>query len=216
MVESEIGTLLLPPPNMTTIDITTTDGDILLVLGETRLRVSSVILSSASPVFKTMLGPNFLEGQDDRSAQNPKEIALFDDDIAALVRLCRLIHHQDDMPAAPHDKTSLAAGAEELLALTTLADKYGCIGSVRLIGAYTLFSSASVSDPVDTSMETLLRFIAAAYMLEDSRHFALFTRRMVMDFEEPYSRVANFPDLTALPNTLLREYLSSRGKSNRY
>jgi len=46
---------------MSTVDIATADGDILLVLGETRLRVSSVILSSASPVFKAMLGPNFSE-----------------------------------------------------------------------------------------------------------------------------------------------------------
>ena len=44
-----------------------------------------------------MLGPNLLEGQGDRNAQNPKENALFDDDITALGRLCRLLHHQDDI-----------------------------------------------------------------------------------------------------------------------
>jgi len=59
-------------------------------------------------------------------------------------------------------------------------------------------------------METLLRFIATAYMLKDSRHFALFTRCMVMDYVDPYSRVAYSPDLTALPKTLLRKSLSGR------
>ena len=157
-----------------------------------------------------MLGPNLLEGQGDHNAQNPKEIALFDDDITALGRLCRLLHHQDDIPAAPYDENSLAASAQELLALTVLADKYGCIGSVRLCGAYTLFSSSSISALFNTSTETLVRYIAAAYMLEDSRHFALFTRRMVMDFREPYSRVVHFPDLAMLPSTLLRKSLSSR------
>lgn len=72
-----------------------------------------------------MLWPNFLERQGDRSAQDPKETPLSDDDVAAMVRLCRLLHHQDDLPVALHDETSLAAGAEELLALTVLADKYG-------------------------------------------------------------------------------------------
>jgi hypothetical protein len=158
-VEASLGQLALvplPPPNMTTIDITTTDGDILLVLGETRLRVSSVILSSASPVLKTMLGPNFLEGQGDRSAQDPKEIPLSDDDVAAMVRLCRLLHHQDDMPATPHDKMSLAAYAEELLALTELADKYSCMGSIRLAGGYMLFNSAAVAGPAPISRSAAL------------------------------------------------------------
>jgi hypothetical protein len=206
-VEASLGHLALvplPPPNMTTIDITTTDGDILLVLGETRLRVSSVILSSASPVFKAMLGPKFLEGQGDRSAQDPKEIALHDDDVAAMVRLCRLLHHQEGTSVAPHDKTSLAAGAQELLDLMVSADKYGCISSIRLAGGYMLFNAASLPIYPDTSMQTNLRLIAAAYLLEDSRHFALFTRRMVLDTAKPYSIVAHCPDLTVLPNSLLR------------
>jgi hypothetical protein len=91
-----------------------------------------------------------------------------------------------------------------------LADKYGCIGSVRLCGAYALFSSPYISASFDTSTETLVRFIAAAWVLGDSRHFALFTRRMVMDLRKPYSRVALFPDLAMSPSMLLRKSLSSQ------
>lgn len=212
-VDASLGLLApvpLEPPNTpitTTIHVAKSDGDILLVLGdrETRLCVSSVILSSASPVFKTMLGPDFLEGQDDRSAQNPKRISLPDDDVNAMVRLCRLIHHQDNMPTTPHDKGSLAGGAEQLLALMVVADKYGCIDSIRFAGEYMLFSSASVSASLDPSMETLLHLVAAAYILNNSRHFALFTRKLVLDTPRSYSSVINCPALGMLPGVLLRE-----------
>lgn len=38
-------------------------GDVALVLGETSLRVSSKVLSVASPVFRAMFGPYFQEGE---------------------------------------------------------------------------------------------------------------------------------------------------------
>jgi len=200
-------------PDMTTIDIATTDGDVLLVLGETRLRVSSVILSSASPVFKAMLGQNFLEGQGERSSQSPKEVALLDDDADAMTRLCRLLHHQDSMPADPHHALSLATIAEELLNLMIVADKYCCTSSIRLAGRYMLFNSASLPIYRTTMMRTNLRLIAAAYMPEDARHFAVFTRRMVMDTSNPYSLIADTAELASLSSTLLCKFSFSQGRS---
>jgi hypothetical protein len=38
-------------------------GDVVLVLGETCLRVSSKVLSVASSVFRVMFGPHFQEGE---------------------------------------------------------------------------------------------------------------------------------------------------------
>ena len=46
--------------NITTID---PNGDLVLDVGLTSLLVSSKVLSVASPVFRTMLGPNFMEGE---------------------------------------------------------------------------------------------------------------------------------------------------------
>ena len=86
---------------MASINIAT-EGDVIFVLQQTRLRVSSVILSSASPVFKAMFGPNYAEGQGQRSAGEPREVPLFDDDLCAMARLCRLLHHQPDQEAFPH------------------------------------------------------------------------------------------------------------------
>jgi hypothetical protein len=207
-VDASLGQLTLvtaPPPTMTTIDIATTDGDVLLTLGETRLRVSSVILSSASPVFKAMLGPNFSEGQGDRSAQNPKEIPLLGDDKAVMTRLCRLLHHQRDLPESSHDKKSLVMGAQELFDLTELADKYNCTVSIQLAGGYLLFELCTIPLSPDTPIDSLLHLAAAAYTLEDSRHFALFTRRLVLDFTVSYSLAAGHYALASLPDNFLRK-----------
>jgi len=107
------------PSEMVNIDIAA-EGDVILVLQQTRLRVSSAILSSASPVFKTMFGPNFLEGQGQRSAGDPREVTLHDDDLCAMTRLCRLLHHQPDQEAFPHGAThdEIVQCAEEFQTLT--------------------------------------------------------------------------------------------------
>jgi hypothetical protein len=104
---------------MVNIDIAA-EGDVIFVLQQTRLRVSSVILASASPVFKTMFGPNFAEGQGQRSAADPREVTLHDDDLCAMTRLCRLLHHQPDQEAFPHGAThdQIVQCAQEFCILT--------------------------------------------------------------------------------------------------
>lgn len=215
MAENEIEASLdqlalttVPRPNMTTIDIATTDGDILLMLGETRLRVSSVILSSASPVFRTMLGPNFSEGQGDRSAENPKEIPLEDDDVATTTRFCRLLHHQNELPKKSHGQKplELRAAAKELYDLAVLADKYNAVQSIRMAGAYLLSELGANSRAEAMPMEALLYLITTAFILEDSRHFILFTRRLVMDHAGNYSTIARHPALAWLPSLFLRKF----------
>lgn len=193
---------------MTTIDITTTDGDVLLVLGETRLRVSSVILSSASPVFRTMLGPNFSEGQGNRSAENPKEIPLEDDDVATTTRFCRLLHHQNELPETSHGQKplELRAAAKELYDLAVLADKYNAVQSIRMAGAYLLSELGANSRPEAMPMEVLLYLITTAFIMEDPRHFILFTRRLVMDHADNYSTIAQHPALAWLPSLFLRKF----------
>lgn len=211
-VDASLGQLTLvtaPPPTMTTIDIATTDGDVLLTLGETRLRVSSVILSSASPVFKTMLGPKYLEGQGDRSAQNPKEIPLLDDDPVVMTRLCRLLHHQREAldlspPDLARDEKSLILDAQGLFNLAVLADKYGCADGIQMSVGYLLHDLGSGLDPREIPMAVLLHLVTAAYIFEDDRHFALFTRRLVMDHVNVYSTTAaDDPSLAMLPTLIL-------------
>jgi len=52
-------------------------GDVKLLLEDgLRVRVSAVVLSCASPVFEALLSSRYLEGQGERSAEQPKEIVL--------------------------------------------------------------------------------------------------------------------------------------------
>jgi hypothetical protein len=155
-----------------------------------------------------MLGPNFSEGQGDRSAENPKEITLEDDDVATTTRLCRLLHHQNDLPETSHGQSplELRAAAKELYDLAVLADKYDAAQSIRMAGAYLLFQLGTASKPEDMPMEALLCLITTAFIMEDHRHFTLFTRRLVMDHADNYSTIAWHLALAWLPSLFLRKF----------
>jgi hypothetical protein len=103
------------------------DGNIILVVGpeqNNRLRVSSLFLSVASPVFKAMFAPNkFLEGRN-LDTSNPKEISLPDDDPEAIEVLCRFIHHRLE---------SLPINTRKLVKFTKLVDKYQCALTMRSV-----------------------------------------------------------------------------------
>jgi hypothetical protein len=194
-------------PEMEVIDVAA-EGDVIFNLQLTRLRVSSAILASASPVFKVVLGPAFLEGQDFRSVQYPKQIPL-EDDSTAMTRLCFLLHHKRDPQDPMSHDVSLADGSERLFDLAVAADKYGCTDAVRMAGssllAYFAYSSTSTGMPIGA----LLYLIGAAYVLEDNHQFALFTRRLAMDHTTRFSKLAAHAVMTTLPIFVLRGFLLS-------
>jgi hypothetical protein len=191
-------------PAMEVTDVTA-EGDVILTLQHSRLRVSSVILASASPVLKVMLGPAFLEGQDFRSAQYPKEIPL-EDNSTAMTRLCFMLYHKRDPqdPDSYAQEISLEDGAEGLFALAVTADKYGCADAVRMAGSSLLSYFAYNSTSTGMPIEALLHLIGAAYVLEDNRQFALYTRRLVMDYTTRFAKLAAHPVTTTLPIFVLR------------
>lgn len=189
------------PPEMTTTDITA-EGDVILILQHSCLRVSSAILASASPVFKVMLGPAFLEGQDFRSAQYPKQIPL-EDDSTAMTRLCFLLHHKRDPEDPTSHDISLTDGAEGLFALAIVADKYGCADAVRATGSSLLAHFVYSSISTGMLIGSVLNLVGTAYVLEDDRQFALLTRRLVMDHTTRFSRVDGNPAMAALPGSFL-------------
>lgn len=199
------------PSEMANIDIAA-EGDVIFVLQQTRLRVSSVILSSASPVFKAMFGPNFAEGQGNRSAGEPREVSLFDDDVSAMTRLCRILHHQDETKDTP--LTSIGpvdSCVDGLFALTVVSDKYGCTDSVKVVVKYLLLELASTSVSPLVSPMSLVVLSAVAYKINDCRHFALFSRRLVLDISFNYSSLAGQHELEALPNMFLCKYTMLNG-----
>ena len=185
------------------------EGDVILTLQHSRLRVSSVILASASPVFKVMLGPVFLEGQDFRGAQYPKEIPL-EDDSSAMTRLCFLLHHKRDPQDPTSHSISLLDDAEGLFALAVVEDKYGSIDAVRMAGDSLLSYFAYNSVSTFMATQALLYFIGTAYILEDQRQFALYTRRLIMDHAMRFSLITSHPALAALPHHFLRKFAPSK------
>ena len=78
-------------PNMNPPTVMDPEGDVILVLGDVGLQVSSKVLSVASPVFKAMFGPHFAEGQGQASSMKPRRIKLHDDDVEAMKVLCKYI-----------------------------------------------------------------------------------------------------------------------------
>jgi hypothetical protein len=158
------------------------NGDVVLSLRFTRLRVSSAVLSTTSPVFREMFGPNFLVGQNLYSPRHPREISLGEDDSNATMRLCYLLHHQRDPSDSSPLNVSSTQGAKEFLTMARLADKYDYTRSVNMVSAEPL---SYFADP--SAIDALLHLIAAMYVLDDRRQFARFTGYLVLYYEKPYS-----------------------------
>lgn len=118
------------------------DGDLVLKVGKDNkfklIRVHSACLKMASVVFRVMLGPNFIEGSNTYTAENP--LSLEDDD-EAMLTLCRLLHHQCT------SESSILLN--EFVALVTVADKYECLGMVRpwFIAAISPYLASSDTIP---------------------------------------------------------------------
>jgi hypothetical protein len=186
-------------PAMEVTDVAA-EGDMILTLQHSRLRVSSVILASASPVFKVMMGPAFLEGRDFRSAQYPKEIPL-EDDSTAMTRLCFMLHHRRYPKCSPPQDIPLVDGAEGLFALAVVADKYSCTDAVGMAtGNLLAYNLISTGMPIGA----LLYLIGTTYILEDDRQFALFTRHLIMDHVTTLSKAAVHSAIDVLPQHFLR------------
>ncbi|KAI5360718.1 Putative BTB/POZ domain-containing protein [Septoria linicola] len=103
------------------------DGDLIITVGgQLELRVHSLLLKMNSPVFRTMLGPDWLEGQQlaNISPATPGALSLPGDDPKAMQVLCFILHAQNDQLPSRPDSTNL-------LGLAKAADKYDCAQAVK-------------------------------------------------------------------------------------
>lgn len=192
----------MSPPELESSDTTIVDdGDIILVLPKQhRIRVSSIFLSYASPVFKTLFGPHFAEGQAARSPQHPKEIPLPDDDGAAVKHLCHLLHGQSEDSNGNPDKEF----AERLWKLAVVADKYDCVGTLSLHTEAMLsrFLNRTATGALDIG--AMAHLAAAASLLIQPRLFYVFTKRLVLDYHEPFLMLLSGPCSGTLSAEFLR------------
>ena len=76
-------------------------GDVELLLGPpanpVKVCVQSVVLALASPVFKTLLGPDFAEGNVTSSNDSLWRVSLPEDDPETMIWICKALHLHRDM-----------------------------------------------------------------------------------------------------------------------
>lgn len=142
------------------------EGDVILSIGPdpesaVRLRVSSKLLSLASPVFATMFSSKFIEGKA-RSAENPRTVSLPDDYPKAVIWFCRAVHFQ----MAARVEISLTMFVE----LAIFCDKYDCSKGLRpwsslwLAGfSYTAWTGFLRNHYWEQNCDEMMLFISSAY-----------------------------------------------------
>jgi hypothetical protein len=162
---------------MATTDIDAA-GDVVVQIGEERIRISSKVMSLASPVFKGMFRSGFKEGLTPQStASNPSIISLPDDDPTAFIYLSRAIHFQGcELP-----KHVNIAFFEKL---ASMYDKYQCtapIASYVQAPLEKLAASASTRD--------LGKILFVAYILDAPHLFSSASWKMVIAQEQPWQAI---------------------------
>ncbi|KAK0716101.1 hypothetical protein B0H67DRAFT_554487 [Lasiosphaeris hirsuta] len=140
-------------------------GDVIMVVGKEkrRMRVHSVILSAASPVFKVMFGPNFSEGNH-LSTVDPKEIPLPKDNEDALQTIFYIVHFRPD---AINDPPS----PDLLLQVAIAANKYGFVNALK----HPL--QAWINDSAIQEPEKLWKLVMASFWIQKEDYFKSTTKK---------------------------------------
>ena len=160
------------------------DGDVLLevsgLAGKIRLRVSSRVLSLASPDFKKMFQSGFKEGQ----TQNPaclRSVPLPEDDRDSVAVVCNVLHHRtDDIP--------LDVTTDCLVTIATICDKYEL---VRVIAPWnSMWLRRRIEGAVG---DDLNRLLSTAYVLDIPEAFSSISWKMLCSHIGPF---LGFPGTT--------------------
>ena len=150
-------------PNFTVVDL---DGDLVITVGETKLKVSSKILCVVSPVFKTFLLGRFVEGQSTRSSNEIRQVELHDDDTEALSLMCGLLHHTP----LPANRINI----DRLEKLAFVVDKYDCERALYYWARWEISALVDIKD--------FCRLLWPAYAFGEAQFFTSLTKRMVLHF----------------------------------
>ncbi|KAH8686212.1 hypothetical protein BGZ61DRAFT_355339 [Ilyonectria robusta] len=152
---------------------------------ETRdILVSSKILSTASPVFQVMLDGRFREGVQLSDAKTspdkePFRLSLPDDDFAAMLLLCKVLHFKvSDIAARPN--------SDLLLALASVCDKYQCTQTLKYCGAlwvrnWLLYLDLLSQPPI----EDICRLLIFSYVADLPYEFCEVAWRLLLHHKGP-------------------------------
>lgn len=169
-----------------------------------KIRVSSIVMGLASIVFKALFSPTYYEGQAIRelSSSQPKEIVTEDDNPYALGMLCEVLHH------AIKPDTAERLPTKNFYDIAILADKYDCFTSLQFFtetvsARFAKHGAYHRSHCFKPQCTDGIRYdeILAAYLLDSSEYFALFTSYLVLE-SQPRQHVTERYPVSRLSETL--------------
>jgi hypothetical protein len=174
-------------------------GDIVLVVGteSRRVLVLSTVLKTSSKVFASLLGPKFLEGQGSASSQQPKEIALPDDDPTAMSDMCHLLHNNqvEDLIVCP--------STDRILAFAVVVDKYDCVNALRLQIQGVLLGYPALRE--DLCFDDCVKNLLASCLLKHSWTFKLLCGRVIARSTKPFMSILDAEWAKPFPSNLICE-----------
>ena len=185
-------------------------GDLALLVGPDQLsiRVSSKVLSLASPVFAAMIGPKFAEGQaflgNQLSSSSPISMSLPEDDVEAMVLFCTTIHFKEY--ATPNVSFPV------LGKLAFLCDKYDAARAVSSASEVWMSPFPGSKDGESSFPKVLW----ISYALGNHRNFWKTSRAMVRNYTgtELLEQCHSIED-TALPPRIIGEETSTHRRTGK-
>ena len=148
------------------------NGDVIFEIAGQKLLLCSKAMSLASPAFKAMFKPQYLEGQN-LSSEQPPVIVILEDEYQPFDSMLTLLHHQ----------TVNISDAADLLDLCLLADKWRCLEAIKAQVLYFMHVMADEGDEYDDErpLERCVQLFVAAYIVRDRKMVDLQTMRMAVN-----------------------------------
>ena len=140
------------------------EGDIVLILQDVKLQVSSRVWSLASPVSKAMFGPHFAEGPP--TSNRTRRIVLQDDDAEAMGVMCNVLH--------PKYCSWTPIGLDCLEKVAILTDIYDYIRAMYYWAKCEIF--------VSKDTEEHARLLSLAYAFDEAIFFHNLTKFLVFHY----------------------------------
>lgn len=134
-----------------------------------RIRVSSNVIITCSPVFKAMLCGRFCEAQLPLDSKNPPTLNLPEDDPWAMMNLCRLLHNTKEISQV----MEFEEASKFAISMSVPSDKYGCTERARAWFHDQVRQFLVISNIL--TWRELAEALNAAYCLDDGESFFQFS-----------------------------------------
>ena len=204
-VRSQVTEMALKTPDSATAEITEIDpaGDVILEVGsetcgdQARLRVSSKVLSLASPAFAAMVSPKWSDGANKASSSEPQHISLPEDDSSPMEWICQILHLRKDI--------SKTKDVWFLVGVAALCDKYDLESPIETWAGVCLERARTTTFQLRTMKEVdLMGVMYISSVFRDSEAFWSSSARLLYSIPVP-DLVYKRHELGGRPATLLED-----------